>query len=153
MASGSRPRRGLALCWHGHLPGDGPPAGDAFPRDGHHHLMRGFTPGAQLAVAFAPPPVGLPTDSLQRFRPRVESPLEMAADLRRRARGPGPCDPRSPGMGVARVSEASLATSVSTSVFRGDEPEITQERSGVVNTGEVAQCCPEGNGPRALDAA
>jgi hypothetical protein len=55
-------------------------------------------------------------------------------------------------MGVSRLGDASLATSVATGIVRGDETEITHELSRVVNTGEVAQCRHEGDGHGALDA-
>src|SRR5882724_363972 len=127
--------------------------GNQYPIDGYHHLIGVFAPGAQLAVAFAQPYLGLPTDLLNRFWQLFESPREMAAHLGRIAVGPGPFDQCPPGMGVARLGDASLPTSVSTGIIRGDETEITHELSRVVKTVEVAKFLHEGDGHDELDAA
>ena len=113
----------------------------------------GFPAAAPPPIALAQPHVGRPTAILKRVRPRGEAPREMAADLGRIAVRPGPFVQHPPGMGVARRGKASLATSVSTGSFRGDETESTHELSRVVNTGEVAQCRHEGDGHGELDAA
>ena len=152
-ADGFRAFNGLGLGSQGYLPGNSPYKRTQFPCDGDNHLVGVFPAADQPPIAFAQPHLGLPTDILKRFRQRFEAQLEMAADLGRIAVRPGPFDQHPPGMGVARLGDASLATSVSTGVFRGDETEITHELSRVVKTGEVAQFRHEGDGHGELDAA
>jgi hypothetical protein len=143
---------GLWLWSHGYLLGNGPHEGHQFPSDGHHDLMGMFSAGDESSIALAPPHLGLPTDSLDRFGELCQTALEMTADLGRIAVGPGAFNQRPAGMGIARLGNAALATTLTTGICRRRQPQITHEVSGDIESGEVAEFCDGGHGYGALDA-
>jgi hypothetical protein len=90
---------GLRLSRPRDLLGDGPQAGDHFPRPGHDQLVGLLPASPPAAVAVAPPRLRLPPAILERRRACFETALEMAAHLGRRAVGPSACNQRPAGMG------------------------------------------------------
>jgi hypothetical protein len=65
---------------------------------------------SKTPIAFAEPDLGLPTDALDDLGLFFQSQLEMSADFRGLARGPGAFDQDAAGMGVARLGHRPLAT-------------------------------------------
>jgi hypothetical protein len=103
-----------ALGCHRYLLGNGPHEGDQFPCNSHHDLICVFAACAQLPVPFTQSHLRLPTGVLKRLRYLFQSQLEVAADLRRIPGGPGTFDQGPAGMGVARLGDSSLPTTLTT---------------------------------------
>ena len=76
----------------------------------------------------------------------------MAADLRRIPVGLGSLDEGPAGECIAGFGDAALAAAFATGVLTRGEAQIAQERSGVLNTVQVAALGDEGDGDRELDA-
>src|SRR5688572_19601583 len=105
----------------------------------------------ELSITFAQPHLRLPTDLLDRLGELFHTALEMPADLGRIAVGPGAFNKRPAGMGIARLGHATLATAITTGVFRRREPEITHEWSGGIKTGAIAEFRHRGHRDGELD--
>jgi len=61
-----------------------------------------------VAIAFAEPDLGLPTDGLDRGGELFQTQLEVPTDSGRILVGPGPFDQGTPGMGIASSLNLSL---------------------------------------------
>jgi hypothetical protein len=126
--------------------GNGPHTAHQFAGNRDDDLVGMVPPGREASKAFTQPPLGLPADILHRLGEFFETALEMAADLGRRAVGPGPFNQRSAGLGIPRLGQAALTTGLTTGIFRRGEPPRTPELSGGSNAGEVAEFCYHGHG-------
>jgi hypothetical protein len=124
------------------------------PRTGHrdHDVMRGFPPGAEWPIACTQADLCPPTrvrDGLGEF---VQAELPGPTHVSRVARGPGPFDQRPTGMGLPRLREASLALARAPGICRRRQAQRRQEWSGVLESGEVAECSDGGDRPGHLHA-
>ena len=109
--------------------------------------------GHLLALPCAEPNLGLPAESLERCRELFQAQWQVTTDCGRIPVGPGPFDQGTPGLGLASFRHAALLTPCPTRIFRGREPEIMHELSGVLEAGQVAQCRHGGDRPGALHTA
>ena len=131
--------------------GHGPHKGTQFPGHGNHDVMGIFTFGHQVARPFAEPNLGLPPEGMDRGGELLQTQLEMPTDFGRIPVGPGPCDEGATGMGIARLGQTALLTPRPTGIFRGREPQIMHELSGVIDARQVAQFRHGGHRHRARD--
>ncbi len=143
---------GLGLWRQRDLLGDGPQTRAQFPRHGDDPLGGVCPAGAQRPIAGAQADLSLLTELLDGRGHRLQAPLEMPTDVGRVARGPGAFDQCPAGMGVPRLGDAALTAPVSGGVFRGRQAEITPQRSGGLDTGEVPQVGHGRHGDRTRDA-
>ena len=100
-----------AVGGHRHLLGHRPQKAREVPGHGHDHRHRVCATRDDASRALTPPDVGCPAAVLEDVRGLFEPPWQVAADLRRIARGPGPCDQGASGLGVASVSARPLPAS------------------------------------------
>ena len=142
---------GLLWC-HGDLSGDSPHKGEEFPGDGHHDLIGGFPPCAQLAVACAAPYLRLPADLVAGFRALLQAQLQGATDFRRIAVRPGAFDECVSRMAVPRLGDRALTPPLTAGVFRGGQAQGTHALSGVVKARQLPSCCDDGDGNGKLPA-
>ena len=93
----------------GHLLGIGPHESRQLTRDGYGDHVGMFASCRELSVAFAQPDLGFPADVLNHLGLFFEAQLQMSADLRGIAVGPGAFDQDASGMGVTRFGKRSGA--------------------------------------------
>ena len=128
------------LRGHRHRLRHGPHARHHFPGHGHHDLVGRLPARDHLAIALPPPHLRPPAEVLEGVGPLFRTPLELTADVGRVARGPRACDESSSGLAMARLGDGPLTAPRPSSVCRGGEAEIAQERLGGVATGQVPAC-------------
>src|SRR5256885_14863394 len=109
--------------------------------------------GEQSALALTTPHLYLPADGLDDVGLVFPSSLEVSADVRGVARGPGAFDQDATSMGVASCGDRTLPPPLSTRVFRGCQAEVFHQRCGVIEAGEVPQLRDQSDGHRALHPA
>jgi len=114
--------------------------------------MRVFPPGAEWPIACTQADLGLPTRVLDGRGEFFQAELPGPTHVSRVARGPGPFDQRPTGMGLPRLREASLASARATGICRRRQAQRRQEWSGVLASGEVAECSAGGDRPGHLHA-
>ena len=157
-SEGASERMGLNLAKtrsvarHLHLTGDGPEAGGHVLGDRHHDVVGMLPPRREVAETFAQAHLGCPADRLDGLWSWFHPPLERAADLGRITRSPGPLEEGPAGERVAGCGDAALAAAFATGVCTGSKSQMAHERSGVLETGQVAECGDEGDGHGELDA-
>ena len=133
--------------------GHGPHQGTPCPGHGDPDLMGIFALGHQVSRPVAGPDLGLPADGLERGGELCQAALEMTPDAGRIPVGPGPFDPGPTSLGIGRLGPTALLTPRPTGIFRGREPEIIHEVSGMINARQVAQCGHRGHRHRERDPA
>src|SRR5262249_14416019 len=143
----------LCLRCYSNVLSNSPHKGAQFPGHGDHDLMRIFACGHQVAIAFTEAHLGLPADGLDRGGELCQAQLEMAADCGWIAIGPSTFDQGTTGMRIAGLGHTALLTPRPTGIFRGCEPEIMHELTGVREAREVTQFGHHGDCHRALDPA
>lgn len=107
--------------------------------------MRVFPPCAELPRAFTQADLGLPTRVLDRLGELFQAELQVPTHVSRVARGPGPFDQSPTGMGMPSLREASLASALATRICRRRQAQIRHEWSGVIESGEIAECSDGGD--------
>ena len=143
----------FVLGCYGNLLGNGPHEPNQLTSNGHHDLVGVFPTGDQFAVPFTEPDLGLPADVLDRFGLFFESELEMPAHFRWVPIRPGAFNEGATGMGIPGFGHGTLAASLATGVFRGNEAQKFHEFSGGIEARQVSELGHGGDGHRALDAA
>src|SRR2546428_5115266 len=133
--------------------GDRPGEGGHLPGNGDDDLVGVLATGAQLPIPFAQAHLCFPADGPHLGRQRLQSELEMAADLRRISIGPRPFDQRAPGVGVPGLGDASLPAPLSRRVLRGREAEVAHQLAWGVESRDVAKLSPQNDGTRHLAPA
>jgi hypothetical protein len=99
---------------------------------------------------FVPPDLGFPADGLDHFGLCFKSSLQMATDLGRGARGPGPFNQDTSSRGVARFGHRPLPALRAGGRFCGDQAQALPQCSWALATGQVAPFCHQGHGPGTL---
>jgi hypothetical protein len=159
MHSGNLLRCGLivmrlfVLGCDGNLLGHGPHAPHQLTSHGHHDLVGVCPTGAQCAVPFTEPDLGLPAASLDRFGVFFESELERPAHLRWVPLRPGAFNEGATGLAMPGFGHGTLAAARATGVCRGNEAQKCHAFSGGIEARQVSALGPGGYGHRALDAA
>jgi hypothetical protein len=102
--------------------------------------MRGGPPCAELPIALTPADLSLPTRVLERLGEPFQAALLGPTHVSRVARGPGPFDQSPTGRGIPRRREAFLASALTTSICRRRQAQRLHEWSGVIESGEIAEC-------------
>src|SRR4029453_2727813 len=143
----------LCLRSHSNLLGNGPHKGTQFPGNGDHDLIGIFAFGHQVAIPFAEPYLGFPADRLDRWGELFQTQLEVTTDLGRIPIRPGAFDQSMTRMRIPSLGNAALLTTPPTGIFRGCEPEIIHELSGVIEARQVSELRYRGHRDGALDAA
>jgi len=125
---------------------DGPCAGEGLDEgcqlsgERHHHLVGLLPPRRAVSATLAQAPWGWPADRLEGLWEGFQLPWEMAADLGRIPGGLRPLDECPPGDRVAVLGAGALAAAFATGGLTGWKSQIAHERSGVLETGQVAAC-------------
>jgi ABC transporter substrate binding protein len=97
---------------------------DAVPTgNGHGDHVSMFALRYKTPIAFAEPDLGFPTDVLDDFELFFQSQLEMSANFRGIAIGPGAFDQDASGMGVARFGNRPLSALLAGGILGGDQPQ------------------------------
>ena len=143
----------LCLRSYSNLLGNGPQKGTQCPGHGDHDLMSMFAFGHQVAIPCAEPDLGFPADRLDRWGELCQTQLEVTTALGRRPIRPGAFDQRMTRMRIPSLGNAALLTTPPTGIFRGCEPEIMHELSGVIKARQVSELRHRGHRDGALDAA
>ena len=105
--------------FYGNLFGHGPHETDACTGHGPHDLVGRCASGAPSAIALTTPHLCLSADGLDEVGRVFQSSLEVSADVRGVAIGPGAFDQDATRRGVARFGDCTVPTPLSTRVFRG----------------------------------
>ena len=132
---------------------NGPHKGTQFPGNGDHDLIGIFAFGHQVAIPFTEPDLGFPADRLERGGELFQAQLEVTTDLGRIPVRPGAFDEGTTRMRIASLGNATLLTTSPTRIFRGCEPEIVHELSGVIEARQVSELRHRGHRDGELDAA
>jgi hypothetical protein len=143
-------RRSLARHWH--FTGDGPDEDRHVSGNRHDHLVGRCPPCHKVSDTLAQARLSFPSEVLDGLGERLQAPLEMPADLGWIPLGPSPLDEGPASARVAGCGAAALAAAFATGVLRRGESQIAHERSGVLDTGQVAEFCDAGDGDDDLDA-
>jgi hypothetical protein len=138
---------------HGHLCGHGPPETDACTGHGHHDVVGLCASGEPSAIAWTTPHLGLPADGLEDVGLVFQVSLEVSADVRGVARGPGAFDQDATSLGVTSCGDRTLPTPRATGVFRGCQASVLPQLCGVIDAGEVPQLRDQSDGHRARHPA
>jgi hypothetical protein len=128
-----------------HLLGHGPHTRDQLTGHRHYDWIRVFPPCAELPIAFTPADLCLPTHVRERLGELLQAELQVPTHLSRVAIGLGPFAQRPTGMGMPRLGEASLASALATRICRRRQAQRLHEWSGVIASGEVAECSDGGD--------
>ena len=107
----------------------------------------------QLAIPLAEADLGLPADGLDRCRELFQAQLQVPTDFGWIPVGPGAFDQGTTGVGMPGLGNAPLRTPRPTGIFRGCEPQIMHELSGVLEACQVAQLRHGRHGHSELDPA
>src|SRR5438093_585059 len=133
------PSPSLGFRWHGNLFSNGPHEGAQFSGNGDNDLIGIFAFGHQLAIAFAEPYLGLPADGLDRCGELLQTQLQVSTDCGRVPVGPSTFDQGMTRMSIPSFGNAALLTTSPTGIFRGRQPQIIHELSGIIEARQVAQ--------------
>ena len=101
--------------------------------------MRVCAACAQRPVSLTPAHVCLPAEVLERLRPPLQSPVAVAADVRRLPVGPGAFAADPAGLAVTRLGDSPLPTPLTTGGCRGGQAPGAHELAGVVDARPVAR--------------
>ena len=112
-----------------------------------------FAFGHELAIPFAAADLGLPADGLDRWGELFQAQLQVPTDVGWIPLGPGAFDQGTTGRGIPSLGNATLLTPRPTGIFRGCEPQIIHELSGVLDACQVAQLRHGRHGHSELDPA
>jgi hypothetical protein len=151
--TGLTARRLEGVGCHGHLLGHRPQETDECTGHGHHDWVGMCASGEQAAIALTKPHRCLPAAGLDDGGRVFPASLQVSADVRGVARGPGAFDQDATRRGGARCGARTLPTPRSTRVCRGGQASVLHQRCGVSEAGEVAQRRAQRDGHRARPPA
>jgi hypothetical protein len=138
----------LGLRCYGDLSGNGPHESSQLTGNGHGHDIGVFASCHEAPVTFTEPHLGFPTDVLDDFGLCFEAQLQMSADFRGRAIGPGAFDEDASGMAVARFGNRPLSALLPGGVFGGDQAQEFHQFSWGIKPCQVTHFRHQGYGHR-----